>query len=94
MVQLAAEYEAGADIKDLARGWQMHRGTISAQLRKAGAALRGQGLTDEQIGEVVRLYAAGMACRPLAERIGCDFETIRRALKAAGVERRKAWERT
>jgi hypothetical protein len=93
LVQLAAEYAAGADMKDLAARWQMHRGTVARQLRRAGVPLRGQGLSPEQVAEVVRLYLAGLAIRPIAERFGCDFETVRRALITAGVERRKAWER-
>jgi DNA-directed RNA polymerase specialized sigma24 family protein len=43
---------------------------------------------------VIHLYVAeGWSCQKLAERFDCDDETVRQALKRAGVVLRKPWER-
>ena len=47
--QLVAEYQAGADMKDLATRWGVHRTTVAGHLRRAGVDLRRQGLSDEQL---------------------------------------------
>ena len=42
---------------------------------------------------MIRLYGDGWSCQRLAERYGCDDETVRQSLKRLGVRRRKPWER-
>lgn len=91
--RLVAEYQAGADMKQLAQTWAMHRTTVAAQLRKAGVELRRQGVPDERLQEAVRLYAEGWSLQRLAERYGCDAETVRTTLKLQDVRMRKPWER-
>jgi lambda repressor-like predicted transcriptional regulator len=91
--QLVAEYQAGNDMHTLAADWHMHRTTIAAQLRRAGVALRRQGLSAAQLQEAVRLYGGGWSCQRLGERYGCGAETVRQALKRAGVRLRTPWER-
>ncbi len=88
-----AEYQAGADMRELAKRWDVHRTTVAGHLRRAEVQLRRQGLTDEQLAEAARLYAEGWSCQRLAERYSCDDETARQRLKAAGVRLRKPWER-
>jgi lambda repressor-like predicted transcriptional regulator len=77
----------------LAEHWNLHRTTVSEHLRRAGVALRRQGVPAEQIDEAIRLYGEGWSCQRLAERYGCNDETVRQALKRAGVALRAAWER-
>lgn len=45
-VQLVAEYQDGASMKDLAAKWQLHRTTVAACLRRADVELRRQGVRD------------------------------------------------
>ncbi|MEX5718209.1 hypothetical protein [Geodermatophilus maliterrae] len=92
--RLVAEYQAGKDIKALAVRWGMHRTTVAAQLRRAGVALRRQGVPTDRLDEAVQLYGAGWSCQRLAERYGCDDETVRQALKRVGIRLRAPWERT
>lgn len=93
VAELVAEYQAGADMKELAVRWQVHRTTVAGHLRRAGVELRRQGLSEDQLGEAVRLYGEGRSLQWLAERYGCDAETVRTCLKREGVARREPWER-
>jgi hypothetical protein len=52
--QLIAEYEAGASMKELATRWDLHRTTVAAQLRQAGAPLRRQGIPADRLTEACR----------------------------------------
>jgi DNA-directed RNA polymerase specialized sigma24 family protein len=91
--QLVREYEAGDDMTVLAARWELHRTAVAGHLRRAGGALRRQGAPAERLAEAVRLYGEGWSCQRLAERYGCDDETVRQALKRAGVRMRLPWER-
>jgi DNA-directed RNA polymerase specialized sigma24 family protein len=51
------------------------------------------GIPTERLDEVIRLYGDGWSCQRLAERYGCDDETVRQSLKRMGVRLRKPWER-
>lgn len=91
--QLLDEYRAGASMKDLANQWRLHRTTVAAHLRRAGVAPRRRGVPAARLLEAVRLYGQGWSCKRLAERYGCDDETVRQALKRADVSLRAPWER-
>ncbi len=75
------------------RGTAMHRTTVAAQLRRAGVALRRQGVPADRLDEAVQLYSAGWSLQRLAERYDCDDETVRQTLKRAGVWLRVPWQR-
>jgi DNA-binding CsgD family transcriptional regulator len=91
--QLAAEYEGGASMKELAAQWSLHRTTVAVQLRQAGVQLRRQGVPEASLDEAICLYNDGWSCQRLAERYGCDAETVRQALKRFGITLRTPWER-
>ncbi len=91
--ELVAEYQAGADMKELAKRWDLHRTTVAGHLRRAGVELRRQGLLTEQLSEGAQLYVEGWSLQRLAERYGCDAETVRTSLKRAEVRMRRPWER-
>ncbi len=80
-------------MRELAVRWQVHRTTVAGHLRRAVVELRRQGLSEEQLGEAVRLYGEGWSLQRLAERYGCDPETARAYLKRVGVRMRWPWER-
>jgi DNA-directed RNA polymerase specialized sigma24 family protein len=91
--ELVAEYQAGADMKELAVRWQAHRTTVAAHPRRAGVELRRQGLSEEQVDEAARLYGEGWSLQRLADRFGCDAETVRTYLRSTGTRLRRPWER-
>ena len=91
--QLVAEYMAGDDMTVLAARWGLHRTTVAGHLRRADIVLRRQGIPAESMDEAIRLYGEDWSCLRLAERYGCDDETVRKTLKRAGVHLRKPWER-
>ena len=93
VAQLAAEYEAGASMQQLAERWSLHRTTVAGHLLRAGVAIRQRGIPPERIDEAIKLYGEGWSCQRLAERFDCDDETVRQTLKRAGVDLRKPWER-
>ena len=91
VAQLVAEYKAGDDMSVLAARWSLHRTFVAAQLRRAGVTLRRQGIPDDRLDEAVRPYGEGWSCQRLAEHFSCDDETVRQALKRAGVQLRAPW---
>jgi DNA-binding CsgD family transcriptional regulator len=78
---------------ELADRWGLHRTTVAGHLRRAGVALRRRGIPTERLTEAISLYGEGWSCQRLAERFGCDDETVRQALKRTGVTLRAPWER-
>lgn len=94
VAQLFNEYEAGADMKELAARWRTHRTTVAGHLRRAGVELRRQGVPADRLDEAVQLYSEGWSLQRLAERYGCDDETVRQTLLRAGVHMRQPWERS
>ena len=91
--QLVAEYEAGASMHELSDRWRLHRTTVASHLRSVGIPLRRQGVPAEALDEATQLYANGWSCRMLAEHYECDNETVRQALRRAGVKLRAPWDR-
>jgi hypothetical protein len=77
----------------LADRWRVHRTTVAGHLRRGRVTLRRQGLPIERLDEAIGLYCEGWSCQRLAERYGCDDETVRQALKRSGVNYRAPWER-
>lgn len=87
---LIGRYEQGTNLSELARQFDLHFQTVRAHLRRRGVDLRSSHpvLSDEQKLEVRALYAAGLSTYKLGDRFGVDRDTIRRALRAAGVQMR------
>lgn len=77
----------------LAKRWGLHRTTVAEHLRRCGVKLRREGLTPTALTEAVHLYGEGWPLQRLAERFACDAETVRQALKRAGVRLHSPWER-
>jgi DNA-binding CsgD family transcriptional regulator len=91
--RLAAEYQAGDSMQQLADRWNLHRTTVADHLHRAGVTIRQRGISPERLDEAIQLYGEGWSCQRLAERFDCDDETVRQTLKRAGVKLRKPWER-
>jgi hypothetical protein len=94
VVALAAAYRAGTDLNQLAKTFGVHRHTAAAHLRRLAIPLRRQGIDDEDVSEVVRLYVQdGWSLVRLGEKFKCDASTVRQVLMRNGVVLRAPWER-
>lgn len=91
--QLVDDYVAGSPTTDLIGRYHLGKGTVLGVLRRAGVELRNQGLRPGDLQRAVALYESGLSCKGVAEHVSCDAETMRQALRQAGVEMRKPWER-
>src|ERR1700758_5619023 len=88
-VELAALYQAGASMLELARKYRIHRQTVARHLKREGVELRGQlKRTPELIEQATNLYAKGHSTTEVAKQLGVEASTIGRALKQAGVKLR------
>ena len=70
------------------------KGTVLNLLRNAGVDLRGQGQRNIDLTEAIDRYRTGWSLVKLGAAYDCDAETVRKALRVAGVALRKPWERS
>jgi DNA-directed RNA polymerase specialized sigma24 family protein len=82
---LIENYRAGTDMGDVATKFGIHRTTVASILRRHQVPLRRQGLSVDQVALGSRLYGEGLSLVRVAERFGCDAETVRQAFIRAGV---------
>ena len=87
-VAVAQAYQAGADMKDLAAAYGVHRHSISHCLRALGIPLRRQGLQERDVAEAARLYLEGWSLARLGEHYGCHLTHVHQKLIAHGVQMR------
>ena len=59
--KLIKEYVDGKSSYELAKTYNLNKGSVIKLLRGAGVPIRNQGLTDEQVAEAVRLYETGQS---------------------------------
>lgn len=88
---LAAAYEAGATVEELAEAHGCSVTTVREVLASAGVTLRPRGPRSPLAGReeaVVAGYEAGATVRDLVERYGANQRTIRKVLADAGVTMR------
>lgn len=91
--ELAARYEAGATIRELARWSGAHRQTIVRHLVQAGVEQRCPGLTTEQVEAAQRLYECGLTLVEIGSQLGVAASTVGRSLRRQGVQLRAAARR-
>ena len=91
--QLIDEYIGGEPTTVLMERYGLGKGTVLGILRRAGVGMRNQGLNQGDLGRATALYENGLSLARVAEHVDCDAETVRQALKRAGVALRKPWER-
>jgi lambda repressor-like predicted transcriptional regulator len=85
---LVAGYLEGRTIAALAEQFGVHKKTVSAHLQRAGVPRRYRLLGDAEVMEAVGLYATGWSLARLEARYEVQPNTVRRALRAAGVATR------
>lgn len=91
--QLTADYEAGRSTTWLMATYGLGKGTVLNLLEQHGVKMRGQGISEDQVEDVVRLYRSGLSLMRLSRQLDCSAETVRQVLLGAGVTLRKRWER-
>jgi lambda repressor-like predicted transcriptional regulator len=84
-VAVAREYRAGADMRELARQFGVHRTTISGSLTKLAIPRREVGLLPDDVPEAAKLYRAGWSLAKLSAKYGCTDNTVRARLLEFGV---------
>jgi DNA-binding transcriptional ArsR family regulator len=92
VLSLVHAYTQGDTIDELATTFGIHRTTVMAHLERQTAPRR-SGTVTKDIDEAIRLYEGGWSLDRVGEHFGVDGETVRRALRAAGVtlRPRRGW---
>ncbi len=90
IAQLVAEYEAGTLSTQLMRDFGLSKGAVLKLLHEAGASMRRQSLSEQELAEARRLYESGLSLAAVSERIGRHHTTVHLALRRAGVKMRPA----
>ena len=81
VAEMAAKYESGATVYQLAAEFGCHRTTVAERLKKAGCVMRLQSPTSEVIDSMVRLSASGLSFHEVGEQLGCCTNTVRSCLR-------------
>ena len=85
---LITKYQAGSDMRQLAKEFGLHRRTVRAVLDRHGIERRQHILTATQIDEAIRLYQRGASLAEVGCRFGVEHSTIRKHLISRGIARR------
>jgi hypothetical protein len=67
--QLATDYEAGRSTTWLMRAYHMGKGTVLKILAAQDVRMRGQGVPEDRIGEVITFYKGGLSLKAIAARL-------------------------
>lgn len=87
---LAQEYEAGLSSEALAAAHGLSKHAVLDVLHSEEAHVRNQPLTDDKVGECVRLYASGLTIREVGAALGIPKTTVQGALRRQRVAMRHA----
>ena len=90
---MAAKYEAGDTVYQLAIEYSIDRRTVSDRLKKTGVRMRFQPPPTNMIDEMVRLYGSGLSFATIGSQLRASPQTVRRYLHERGVEIRNSSER-
>jgi DNA-binding Lrp family transcriptional regulator len=85
---MAARYEAGATVYELATEFGCHRTTVAERLKKAGIVMRGQSPTPDVIDSMVCLYESGLSFREVGKQLGLSTSTVRNCLRERQIRAR------
>jgi uncharacterized protein (DUF433 family) len=84
VADLVSEYATGRTIGDLATDFGIHRTTVLAHLERQGVKRR-SGIITGNLPVATLLYEQGWSLMKIGEHFGVDGETVRQALRKAGV---------
>jgi predicted transcriptional regulator len=83
--ELAARYQAGATIRELAAWSGAHRQTVVRHVLRGGVELRRSGLSSEQARLASDLDLEGLTLVEIAGELQVAARTVRRSLHGHGV---------
>jgi DNA invertase Pin-like site-specific DNA recombinase len=79
--ELVIAYEAGANAREVAKQFSIHRSTVAAHLDRRGITKRGlRVLSEAQVEEAALLRAQGISYERIADNLRVDKMTVWRAL--------------
>ncbi len=81
VVRMAARYQEGATVYELASEFGCNRLTVAERLKKNGIAMRGQSPTSQNIDAMVRLHSSGLSPMEIGKQIGFCANTVRNSLQ-------------
>lgn len=90
VAQMAAKYEAGATVYELAAEFGCHRASVAERLKKAGTVMRGQSPTPQAINSMLLLCATGLSLQEVGKQLGFCANTVRNCLRERQIEPRDA----
>lgn len=82
--ELAAGYDVGVPVKELAERFGVHRATVNRVAAQAGLQTRRVPLSKQRQAEAARLYAEGLTLREVAAKFGTGKDAVRSAVVAHG----------
>ena len=88
--EMAALYEKGATVYQLAQTYGCNRTTVASNLKRAGVKLRLQSPSAHDIDKMVNLYELGLSLLKIGEQSGYCTSTVQNALRKRGVQTRNA----
>ena len=94
VIEMAARYEEGATVYELAADFGCNRATVAAQLKKAGIVMRLQPSPKEVVHEMVHLYQSGLSLADVGLQVGTSAGTVLRYISDQGVKTRDTHRRT
>lgn len=84
---MAAKYEAGATVYELAIDFACNHSTVAARLKKAGVEMRLQP-TNEGLELITQAYLSGLSLLGVGKRLGFSQNTVHAHLKRFGIQMR------
>jgi DNA-directed RNA polymerase specialized sigma24 family protein len=81
VVEMAAKYQTGATVYELAAEFGCHRATVASRLKKAGIVMRFQSPGAEDIESMVSLYKDGSSFQEIGEQLRFCANTVRSCLR-------------
>ena len=86
VIEMAARYQEGATVYDLAAEFGCHRTTVAARIKEAGIAMRCQSPTSEAIDSMVQLYASGLSFLEVGKQLGFCANTVQNGLQGRRIQ--------
>jgi lambda repressor-like predicted transcriptional regulator len=80
VAEMAAKYEEGATVYELAAEYGCHRATVAERLKKAGISMRLQSPTPEEVNSMANLVASGLSFLAVGKQLGFCANTVRTCL--------------
>ena len=82
---MAARYEEGATVYDLAAQFGCNRQTVAERLTRAGTTLRLRSPNSHEVDEIVHLYGTGLSMVKIGFEIGYSASTVHNVLHQRGL---------